>query len=198
MKGLATHFAMVHAVVLIRARIWVIVAAVLLLFLTSSVEAELEAQDSSGFISTHQLRLAANPKQAYRALTREVHHWWDAAHSFSGRAKNLRLEAKAGGCFCERLEFGGSVEHMRVVFAQPGKLLRLSGGLGPLQGLGVVGVMDFALTPVGDETVLSYRYSVSGANFVGLEALAKPVDQVQLGQLHRLQRYLLQRPKPLN
>lgn len=170
----------------------------MLLFFICSAQAELEAQDSSGFISTHQLRLAATPKQVYRALTRDIHHWWDAAHSYSGSAKNLRLEAKAGGCFCERLERGGSVEHLRVVFAQPGQLLRLSGGLGPLQGKGVAGVMDFALTPVGDETVLSYRYSVSGANFSGLEALAEPVDQVQLGQLQRLQRYLQQRSKPLN
>lgn len=178
-------------------RIAVLVVGLLLPFVAGNATAELEAKNSTGFVSTHQLRLAASPKQVYRALTREIHHWWDAAHSYSGRAKNFRLEAKAGGCFCERLGQGGSVEHMRVIFAQPGKLLRLSGGLGPLQGKAVSGVMDFALTAVGDETVLSYRYSVSGADFAGLAAFAEPVDQVQLGQLHRLQRYLQQRPKPL-
>lgn len=168
----------------------VLVAALISPFLVGSVTAELEESNSSGFISTHQIRLAASPKQAYRALTRDVQYWWDGAHTYSGHPKNLRLQAKAGSCFCELLAGGGSVEHMRVIFAQPGKRLRLGGGLGPLQGLAVTGVMDFALTPLGDETVLSYSYRVSGASFSGLEALAEPVDKVQLGQLQRLQRYL--------
>ncbi len=160
------------------------------LVLSGGASAELEENNSSGFVSTHQLRLAASPKLAYRALTREIQHWWDSAHTYSGRSKNLRLQPKAGGCFCELIADGGSVEHMRVIFAQPGKRLRLAGGLGPLQGLAVTGVMEFVLTPLGDETVLSYSYRVSGASFSGLEALAGPVDQVQLGQLQRLQRYL--------
>lgn len=173
-------------------------ACAVFLLLPIAVAAELEVQGDSGFVSVHQLRLVGTPKQVYRALTREIEHWWDAAHSYSGRAKNFRLDAVAGGCFCERLEKGGSIEHLRVLFAQPGKLLRLSGGLGPLQGRAVVGVMDFALTAVGDETVLSYRYSVSGPAFAGLAAMADPVDRVQLGQLQRLQRYLRQGRKPLN
>ena len=87
--------------------------------------AEVKVQSSAGFVSSHQLRLAGTPKQVYRALTREVQHWWDASHSYSGRAKNFRLEAVAGGCFCERLPQGGSVEHMRVVFAQLNPIHRL-------------------------------------------------------------------------
>lgn len=175
-----------------------LIVLLLLTLLANSLAAELKENNNTGFISMHQLRLSASPKQAYRALTRDVQHWWDAEHTYSGRAKNLRLQAKAGGCFCELLADGGSVEHMRVIFAQPGKRLRLSGGLGPLQGLAVAGVMDFTFTPLGDETVLSYSYRVSGANFAGLEALAKPVDLVQLGQLQRLQRYLQQGRKPLD
>ena len=87
---------------------------------------------------------------------------------------------------------------MRVVFAQPGKLLRLAGGLGPLQGMGVNGAMDFALTAIPEGTLLQYRYQVTGSSASQLDELANAVDRVQLSQLQRLQRFLLQYPKPIN
>jgi hypothetical protein len=84
--------------------------------------------------------------------------------------------------------------HMLVVHAHPGTLLRLTGGLGPLQGMGAGGSMDFALSGVaaGEEehTQLSYRYVVNGLPNSGIGELADAVDQVQLGQLRRLQRFL--------
>lgn len=134
--------------------------------------------------------LAVPPARAYEALTDEVSAWWDPAHSHSGDAKNFSLDARAGGCFCERLPNDGSVMHMQVVFADPGRLLRLVGGLGPLQGMGISGSMDFALEAEGDGTRLRYRYVVSGYAPDGLEALADPVDRVQGGQLERLRAYL--------
>jgi len=84
---------------------------------------------------------------------------------------------------------GGSVRHMQVVFADPGKQLRLSGGLGPLQAMGVAGSMSFVLIAQGEGTRLMYRYEVGGYTTGGLAALAGPVDQVQLGQLNRLKAY---------
>ena len=39
-------------------------------------------------------------------------------------------------------------------------------------------------------TRLQYRYAVGGYSPEGLAELAVPVDQVQLGQLQRLQRYV--------
>jgi len=85
---------------------------------------------------------------------------------------------------------GGSVRHMQVVFADPGKQLRLSGGLGPLQAMGVAGSMSFVLIAQGEGTRLMYRYEVGGYTAGGLAALAGPVDQVQLGQLNRLKAYV--------
>ena len=79
---------------------------------------------------------------------------------------------------------------MQVVYAEPGLRLVMTGGLGPLQALGVSGAMVFELRPTQDGSVLDYRYSVSGYAPDGLNALAEPVDRVQLGQLHRLQAYL--------
>ncbi len=166
--------------------------------LPGAASAEVSQVNPSGFVSTHQLTMAAKPSIVYRALTKQVHRWWDASHSYSGEAKNFSLQAKAGGCFCETLGKGGSVGHMRVVFAQPGKRLRLSGGLGPLQAMGVSGAMDFVLTPDGNGTLLQYRYQVTGGSESKLDALAGPVDAVQLGQLQRLQQYLRQYPKSVN
>ena len=165
--------------------------AVLALIQSVAVEAEVVAADARGFVSEHVLVLQADPASAYSALTAEIASWWDPAHSYSGVGANFSLDARAGGCFCEALPDGGSVMHMQVVYAAPGELLRLEGGLGPLQGMGVSGAMTFGLEAMADgRTRLTYRYVVSGYAPDGLAALAEPVDQVQLGQLQRLAAYL--------
>ncbi|MGE0624035.1 MAG: hypothetical protein AB7I04_06035 [Pseudomonadales bacterium] len=169
--------------------------AAVLLLAAAPVAAEVTAVAADGFVSEHTLTLRAETSRAYRALTDEVGAWWDASHSYSGEAANFSLDARAGGCFCEALPDGGSVEHMHVVFAQPGRQLRMQGGLGPLQGMGISGSMTFELAPGEDgQTVLRYRYVVSGASISSLAALAEPVDQVQLGQLRRLAAYLAGEP----
>ena len=145
------------------------------------------AVSAAGFVSEHEIQLNVSPYDAFKALTAQIDRWWNPVHTYSGNADNLSLDARAGGCFCEKLDGGGSVLHMQVVYAQPGRLLRLRGGLGPLQGLGVSGSMDFALEPVADGTLLKYRYTVSGDTPDGLAAA---VDGVQLEQLLRLQAYL--------
>ncbi len=166
----------------------------ILLLIPASLQAEVIAAADGGFISRHELVLEATPADTWTALTGEVARWWDPAHSYSGLAANFSLDARAGGCFCEALPDGGSVMHLQVVFAAPGRLLRLSGGLGPLQGMGVSGAMTFALEALGDRrTTLSYEYVVSGYAPDGLAGLAGPVDAVQLGQLERLAAYLRNR-----
>ena len=161
----------------------------LTIWLASPVSAELERASEYGFVSTHELLLAAPPQRAWRALTRDLPRWWNADHSYSGDARRFRLDARAGGCFCERLA-SGSVEHLRVVFADAPRELRLSGGLGPLQTMAVNGSMVFQLEAAGEGTRLRYRYAVSGDPAAGLGELAAPVDRVQLDQLERLAAYL--------
>ena len=51
----------------------------------------------------------------FDALTDDVGRWWNPEHSYSGVAANFSIDARAGGCFCERLK-DGSVAHMTVVF----------------------------------------------------------------------------------
>ena len=135
----------------------------------------------------------AAPASTYRDLTR-VSLWWDPAHTWSGSAKNLKLEPKAGGCFCEKLADGGSVQHGRVIFTQPGKMLRLQAALGPLQGMAVTGVLSFTLTPDGPGTRVAMTYRVAGALTMESTKLAGLVDQVMGTQLNRLRDFASGRP----
>jgi len=143
-----------------------------------------------GFVSEHVLDIRATPTEVYSALTEDVGRWWDAAHSYTGDAHNFSMDARAGGCFCEHFPNGGSIEHMRVLYADPGKFLRMQGGLGPLQAMPISGVMDFEFVATEKGTRLTYRYSVHGPISSGLEGMAAPVDAVQLGQLKRLQAWV--------
>lgn len=175
-----------------RRRTFSLLLSVLIVTLFSvTANSEVTAVSPDGFVSEHVVTISGSPEEVYQALTKNIHLWWDAAHSYAGEAKNFTLDASAGGCFCEALPDGGEVEHMRVVFASPGKSLRLAGGLGPLQEMAVSGSMTFNLTAVsGGMTQVNYRYVVGGYVPDGLEFIAGPVDQVQLGQLQRLKAYM--------
>jgi uncharacterized protein YndB with AHSA1/START domain len=93
------------------------------------VAAEVKSAAPNGFevVSTATIPAPADP--VYSALG-EVGRWWSPTHTFSRDAANLSLELRAGGCFCERLKDGGSVQHLLVVYAAPGEGLRLRGALG--------------------------------------------------------------------
>lgn len=79
---------------------------------------------------------------------------------------------------------------MTVVFADPGKLLRFDGGLGPLQSLAVAGVMTWSFTPAEKGTEVELTYLVGGYNRGGFKDLAPGVDAVLRAQLERYQRYV--------
>lgn len=79
---------------------------------------------------------------------------------------------------------------MEIVFAAPGKLLRMRGGLGPLQGLAASGSLDWQFHKQQAGTRLELRYSVGGYLPDGLDAWAGPVDSVLTEQLERLKMYV--------
>ena len=80
---------------------------------------------------------------------------------------------------------------MTVVYADPGKLLRLTGGLGPLQELAVSGMMTWAFTQqAGNKTTITFTYAVGGYAPGGLAALAPFVDMVLGTQVARLRRLI--------
>jgi uncharacterized protein YndB with AHSA1/START domain len=104
--------------------------------------------------------------------------WWSSAHTYSGKASNLKLTEKAGGCWCE-IWAGGQVEHGRVVMLQPNEQLNVDTALGPFQEMGVAGVMVIKLSPGAEgKTKVTLDYRVSGSSTQKLDALAGAVDSV--------------------
>lgn len=144
---------------------------------------------ATGFAIEQSVHIAAPPATVYDALVHPA-KWWDSAHTFSGSAANLSIEPHAGGCFCEALPNGGSVQHGQVVVAAPGQTLRLRGPLGPFQGQGVDGALTFSLKPRGDGTDLALSNTIGGFVKGGFADWPARADAMLAGQLARLKRYL--------
>jgi hypothetical protein len=161
----------------------------LLQFPAARAAAEVTGVASNGFEVHESVHVAAAPDKAYAALLRPA-HWWSSDHTLSRNADNLKLDARAGGCWCETLPDGGSAEHLRVVFAAPGKALRLRGALGPLQGMGVEGALTWSLKPSGTGTDIAVTYAVGGFAKDGFEDMSKAVDRVLGEQIERLKKFI--------
>ena len=152
--------------------------------------AEVLETSETGFLVKNEASINAPPPQVYRALIEQISSWWDPNHTFSGDPRNLSIDPKAGGCFCERLPDNGGVQHLTVVLLSPGKELRLTGALGPLQEDGLAGSMRWKLSEVDGNTRVELTYSVGGYRPGGLRGLASPVDSVVRGQLLRLKSFV--------
>lgn len=144
--------------------------------------AEVKHVSEGGFEVASTAVVTAPPSAVYATLIMPS-RWWSAAHSYSGDARNMAIDARAGGCFCEVLPPDGAVEHGRVIFAQPGKMLRIDGALGPLQAMATVGRLTFMLEPEGTGTKVTMTYVVGGYISGGASQFAAPVDQVLGEQL---------------
>jgi len=164
-------------------------AAALLILAGTGVLAEVVDSSATGFTTRNTTTIAAPPAEVYRRLVNDVGRWWDPDHTYSKNSGNLTIDARAGGLFLEKLESGGSVVHMTVVYAAPGKALRMVGGMGPLQALAVSGSMTWQLTPDGAGTRVELVYAVGGYKPGGLGDMAALVDKVLAGQLDRLKAY---------
>jgi hypothetical protein len=160
-------------------------AAVLASMAGQRAAAEVVSVAGNGFELREAAHTAASSDKVYAALLLPA-RWWSSEHTFSGNAANLTLDARAGGCWCESLPKGGSVEHLRVVYVSPGKTLRLRGALGPFQGFAVDGVMTLSVKSVADGSDISLTYALSGYIKDGFDDLSKAADQVLGEQVKRL------------
>jgi hypothetical protein len=143
------------------------------------------ASGAGGFVVREEAVYAGDPAAAWRRLVRPQ-DWWDPEHTYSRDARNLSLALDPGGCWCERLAHGGFVRHREVLYVSPRETLRLGGGLGPLQRMGVGGALTFTLKAEGPgATRVVAEYAVSGYAPDGLAAIAGAVDQVLGAQLAR-------------
>lgn len=164
------------------------------IFYATAAHAEVTNTAENGFTVKHGAAVNASPDVVWKTIIAPA-RWWNGEHSFSGNAENLYLVAQAGGCFCELLRktdedniksAEGSVQHMRVLFAQNAKALRMSGALGPLQGEAVTGTLTIALLPDGENTAVSFVYKVGGYMEFPVDQIAPGVDGMLGEQLARL------------
>lgn len=169
------------------------VIAILALSATPAT-AKIVAASDNGFAVRHEAEVTVDPETAYDML-RAPAKWWNGEHSWTGNAENLYMDAQAGGCFCELIPadesaekrvLRGSVQHMRILYAEPGKMLRLSGALGPLQSEAVTGTLTIMLKPTAQGTALSFEYVVGGYMRFSVDEIAPAVDGVIGEQLTRL------------
>lgn len=165
-----------------------IIPAALSAAFSSPAFAEVKATTDSGFNIVHIAEVAAEPDIIWKRLIAPK-NYWSKAHSWSGSSEGFYIDAQAGGCFCElfqekgadgKTKTTGSVEHMRVIFAQPGKVLRMQGALGPLQSEAVLGTLTVAIEPLkgGTGSKVSFSYVVGGYMRYKTAEIAPAVDKV--------------------
>jgi hypothetical protein len=171
---------------------WVVAAG--LVFASGAAQAEVVSAGPNGFHVRQSVQMVV-PQQAAYAAFGQVGSWWNPEHSYSGKSANLSMALTTGGCFCERLDNGGGIEHMRVTFVDPGKRILMTGSLGPLLYEATNGVMDVQIKSIAGGSQLMIDYRVSGFFNGGADKLAPIVDQVLADQMRRFRTYATARPR---
>jgi len=156
----------------------------------SIAHAEIVNAGPNGFNLRHMAEAPNVAPPVIWAALADVAKWWDPEHTYSGDARNLTLEPYVRGCFCEKLSLYAGIEHGHVVYAQPAKMLRINGALGPLQEFGVTGVMTWQIEAAAGGSRITFTYKVGGFADRPLADWAPIVDEVLGGQLQRLARYV--------
>lgn len=165
----------------------ILIPAVIIAACSSPAVAEVKTVTDSGFNIVHIAEVTAEPDVIWKRLIAPK-DYWSKAHSWSGSSEGFYIDAQANGCFCElfqekgadgKTKTTGSVEHMRVIFAQPGKVLRMQGALGPLQSEAVLGTLTVAIEPLkAGGSKLSFSYVVGGYMRYKTADIAPAVDKV--------------------
>lgn len=160
----------------------------------AAARADVTEQTDRGFVSRNVVVMAGSPAAVWKRLVAPA-GWWSSDHTFSGDAANLTIDPVAGGCFCEKLPADdaeaskpgaaprGGVEHMRVVYVDHAKALRMIGALGPLQSEAVSATLTVTLKPVEGGTRVIFEYVVGGYMRYPSDKIANAVDVVMGNQL---------------
>jgi uncharacterized protein YndB with AHSA1/START domain len=148
-----------------------------------------------GFEVQHSVNLVVPQPEAFAAFG-QIGQWWNKEHTYSGDAKRMSLQMRPGGCFCEPLDGGGGIEHMRVTYVQPGERVVLTGSLGPLLYEATSGVMDVKVERIAGGSRVTMNYRAAGFAKGGAAAMAPLVDQVLGEQMKRFRAYAAAAPKP--
>ncbi len=172
-----------------------VVPLIVLATMAAPAGAAVVSAGEHGFEVQHSVNLVVPQAEAFAAFG-QVSKWWSSEHTYSGDAKRMSLQMRPGGCFCEPLDGGGGVEHMRVAYLQPGERVVLAGSLGPLLYEATSGVMDVKVERIAGGSRLTMNYRAAGFAKGGAAAMAPLVDQVLGEQMKRFRIYAAAAPKP--
>jgi hypothetical protein len=159
------------------------------LALSGVARADVVEAQPGGFQVKQSVEIAAPADKVWASLG-QIGAWWNPAHTWSQDAKNLTLELKPGGCFCEALSHGGGARHLTVVLVSTGKTVVLEGTLGPLTFSGGDGHLVWSLAEKDAHTTLTQTYYVGGYFPGGFDKIAPALDGVLTDQIQRLKAYV--------
>lgn len=159
-----------------------------LLLVSAPARAEVVSSNANGFEVSNGVNLVIPVNQAYAAFSR-LGTWWSDEHTYSGKAANIQLTLRPGGCFCESIPTGGGVEHMRVSVVQPNERIVMSGALGPVLYEAASGVMDVKFERIAGGARVTMNYRAAGFAKGDADKMAPLVDQVLAEQLKRYRAY---------
>lgn len=165
----------------------------LLLLVNSNCFAEVVSKASNGFSIKITAKVPVSAEVAYKQFL-NVNQWWHPDHTWFGQSEYLTITPEVGKCFCE-INDDKQALHMTVSYVNPNKEIRMIGGLGPLQMLGIHGGMSWKFESLTESTTnIIFSYQVTGYMDGGLDKLAPIVDNVQSIQLARLKALLNKKP----
>ncbi|MGD2128108.1 MAG: hypothetical protein PVJ33_04595 [Lysobacterales bacterium] len=164
-------------------------ACIVLLVSAGPLPADVTESGDDYFTVRHTFVTGAEPATVYQRM-KAIGEWWNPEHSWSGEASNLYMDARRGGCFCERLPDGGGVEHLRIIYLAPGREIRFEGALGPLQPMAVNGRMTWSIEAADEGSSVTFIYRASGHADGGLGRISPAVDNVIGEQARRLEERL--------
>ena len=157
-----------------------------IILMAGITSADVTDSATSGFTTVNETTISATREVVWRTAIEEIGAWWSSSHTISGDASRLSISAEPQGCFCENFGESAGVVHLTVTMVNPGVVIRLSGGLGPLGLMGVAGNMTWEFETVEDSTKVTFTYVVGGYRPGGLLDMAGPVDYVIGEALARL------------
>ncbi|WP_176590046.1 SRPBCC family protein [Novosphingobium sediminis] len=159
-----------------------------------AARAEIVNRSESGFVVRLASEVTAPPAEAWKTILTPA-QWWQSQHTFSGDSANLTLDPQVGGCFCEVLprpdgapvtQKPGGVQHMRVIYIEPPRALRLAGALGPLQSEALAATMTITVKPTEKGSRILFEYVVGGFMRYKVDEIAPAVDRMLTAQLTSL------------
>jgi len=165
------------------------------LLAATPASAEVLNAGENGFEIQHSVNLVVPPAQTFAAFGR-VSQWWSKDHTYSGDSARMSIQMRQGGCWCETLEGGGGIEHMRVTFLLPGEQVVFTGSLGPLLYEATTGVMHVKVDAIAGGSKLTMNYRAAGFANGGAAKMAPGVDKVLAEQMKRFRAYAAGAPKP--